>query len=129
MNYTPTSQRLPPDVERVENIFIHRDVDAGTETPQPLTDSRIERINNELAGLIAGGTLDTGVEAVGNDVAQVYIDRDKSQQEPVLRIEIRKRGTENDPPYELRINEMRRVIRERYGVDVRKATVDGTFEY
>ncbi len=97
------------------------------ENARPLDDARIERINDEIAELVVNGDIGLGDIGAGN-AAQVYMDVGVNR-EPVLRIEIHKRGTENDPPYQLRLNELRRAIRERFGVNVKKVTVDGTFEY
>jgi hypothetical protein len=128
INYTPTTQRITPNVERIGNIFIHRDVDSNMENNQPLTDERIDQINDELENLVANNDIEIGIDHQANDIRQVYVDR-TPQNEPVLRIEISKRGTDNDRPYELRINELRQAIRERYGVIIKKVTVDGIFQY
>ena len=65
---------------------------------------------------------------MNNDVGAFEIERDPAG-EPVLRIEIRKRGNDNDPPYQLRINELRRAVSERWNVDVKKVVVDGEFNF
>jgi len=129
LNYEPTTARAAPNVERIGNIFIHRDVEGDGVA---LDDDRIEAINGEIGDMmcaeepemtrIFGGGLDLG------DVPYAEIERSPGG-EPVLHIEIRKRGNDSDQPYQLRINEMRRLIRERFGVDVREVIVDGTFSY
>lgn len=65
---------------------------------------------------------------MNNDVGAFEIERGPAG-EPVLRIEIRKHGNNNDQPYQLRINELRQAISERWNVDVRKVIVDGEFNF
>jgi hypothetical protein len=40
---------------------------------------------------------------------------------------INKHGSDNDVPYQLRINDLRRAIRERYNVNIKRVEVTGTF--
>lgn len=43
------------NVDRVGNIFIHRDVDAGMERNVPLNNERIEEINDDIGAYVAAG--------------------------------------------------------------------------
>lgn len=130
VNYVQTQQRAAPDIQRIGNIFIHRDVDAGA--GRTLTDAHIDEINDDIGAFIAAGgdwlgNYFGGID-MNNDVGAFEIERGPAG-EPVLRIEIRKHGNDNDPPYQLQINELRRAINRRWNVDVRKVIVDGVFEY
>ena len=126
LNYEPTDRRAAPNVERVGNIFIHRDVDDGA--GRPLDDARINEINGHIEDLMAGEEIEDVIGTASGDALGIYVDR-ANDGEPMLRIEFNKRGTEQDPPYQIRVNELRREIRERFGVDIRRVVVDGTFRY
>ena len=131
-NYTPTTQRIGQNVQRVGNIFIHRDVDPGMEGNAPLDDAQLDEINGDIEGYMAAGgdwlgNYFGGI-SMGSDVETFEIERGPAG-EPVLRIEIRKRGNDNDPPYQLRINELRQVINQRWGVNVKKVVIDGEIDF
>ena len=49
--------------------------------------------------------------------------------EPILKIVIRKHGSDSDQPYPLRLNDLRKVILDKYGVNVKKVVVDGEFQF
>lgn len=42
---------------------------------------------------------------------------------------IRKHGSDTDQPYPLRINDLRKAILAKYGVNVKKVIVDGEFQF
>jgi hypothetical protein len=132
IGFEPTNRHVDMNVDRVGNIFIHRDVDAGMEGNAPLNDDRIEEINGDIDDFVAAGGDWLGNYFGGinmnNDVGAFEIERGPAG-EPVLRIEIRKRGNNNDQPYQLQINELRQAINRRWNVDVKKVIVDGVFEY
>ena len=131
VHYEQTNRRVGLDVERVGNIFIHRDVDPGMEAAAPLDGDRANDINMEIGHMMMDHEPEI-VQVFGGldirDVPNAEIELGP-QGEPVLRIEIRRRGNENDQPYELRINELRGLIRERWNVDVKKVIVDGEFTF
>lgn len=129
IGFEPTNRRVDMNVDRVGNIFIHRDVDAEQARPE-INDEQLREINRQIEDGEIAGEVEGFADGVGEfDIElNTIIQRDQAG-EPVLRIEIRRRGNENDQPYQLRINELRRVIRERWNVDVRKVIVDGVFEY
>lgn len=138
IRYQPTAQRVTPQIERVGNIFIHRDVDDGMDDPaQPLTPQRVESINQRLqADLSDAGNYD-GIAAVVTDGLRVNPeDLDGIEIErmpdgrPLLRIVIRKNGANvNNGQYTLDLGHFRSYILERYGVDVKKVVVDGEFTF
>lgn len=131
IRFEPTDKRVDANVERVGNIFIHRDVDPGMEANAPLDGDRANDINMEIGHMMMDHEPEI-VQIFGGldirDVPNAEIELGP-QGEPVLRIEIRRRGNENDRPYELRINELRGLIRERWNVDVKKVVVDGEFTF
>ena len=73
----------------------------------PLTDEHIDEINGDIEAFIAAGgdwlgNYFDGIN-MNNDVGNFEIERGPAG-EPILRIEIRKRGNDNDQPYQLQIN-------------------------
>ena len=130
VHFEPTNRHVDAKVDRVGNIFIHRDVDAAAAAP--LDNNRVEEINGEIGDMMVAEDpvikqIFNGIN-LNNDVPNILLEP-MPNGEPVLRIEIRRRGNENDQPYQLRINELRRTIRERWNVDVKKVIVDGEFQF
>ena len=95
-----------------------------------MDDEQVKQINSQIENAIAADEMDDFADGLvdANDGLNVAIQRGQAG-EPILRIEIRRHGNENDQPYQLRINELRRVIRERWNVDVKKVIVDGEFQF
>ena len=133
VKYEQTSQHVTPDVKKVGDIYLHQDVDDGMmKTFDPETASQINsQIGSEIASgsngfssILVGG----GFSNADSDFGSVEIAAGPSN-EPILRIEIRKHGSDNDQPYPLKINEMRKYILEKWGVNIKKVIVDGQFEF
>lgn len=131
VHFEPTNRHIDGGVERVGDIFIHRDVDAG-ETQAVVAQEDIDGMNGDLDSTdiqdgiwtaALGGPLRTADQSGG-----ISFERSPSG-EPVLRMVIRKRGTDSDEPYQLRINDLRRYIIEQWNVDVKKVVVDGEFSF
>ena len=118
------------NVERVGNIFIHRDVDQGVN----LTPDVIAEVNDDLTSTFGEGSDNAdwndavpGAIVIGQ-LAEVGIARN-NQGEPVLQIQFAKRGRPDDPPYQICVNEIRRYIQNQYGITVNDIRVTGRFEY
>jgi len=135
VNYEPTDRPFRPDVERIGNIFIHRDVDG--DAAQPAEPQRMEDVNQRLRADLADAGNYNGVAAViadglklrPDDVDGIEIEQAPGGQ-PLLRIVIRKNGANVDNgKYTLDLGRFRRYILERYGVDVKKVVVDGEFTF
>lgn len=136
INYQQTDQRIGNSIDHVGNIYIHRDVDAGMEDGNTVTDERAETVSNEmdqietaldLADIAFAGGIDRG-DFSGNDYPEFVISAGPDG-EPTLKIIIRKHGSDNDQPYQLKINDLRREIRERWNVNVKRIEIDGLFEF
>lgn len=117
------------NIQQVGNIFIHRDVDQNEDIAH-INQDRVEEINRELDREPFAGKWEDAVPGAGNLVNwnQIRIIKN-NQHEPILRIVINKRGNENDPPYQICVNEIRRAILERFNVEVRHVEITGQIEY
>lgn len=130
INVQENPGHVAPNVERIGDIFIHRDEDQNA-APVELTPDVEERINDEIEN-DAGEAL-AGI-AFGDQNAAAFnpgfgITR-AANGEPVLKIIINKQNcTDNDAPYELKLNELRQEIRRRWNVDVKRAEVTGNFRF
>ena len=136
VRYEPTSRRFTPNMERIGNIFINRDIDADQEA-QPLTQQRVDDLNQRLrtdlndtgsySGIAAVITQGIGVNPA--EIPDISIERQPNG-DPLLRLVIRKNGANIDNgEYRLNLQQFREYILERYGVDVKKIVVDGEFVF
>lgn len=121
INYVETD-----NITQHGNIFIHRDEDTNNFTTEEATE-----ISNEIISDIEHGNFnisDFVFDNVGRstDIQTVSIISNNNH-EPVLKMIINKHGSDNDVPYQLRINDLRRAIRERYNVNIKRVEVTGTF--
>ena len=100
VHFEPTDRHVDMNVDHVGNIFIHRDVDVGgVNAVVPLTNDRVDKINGEIGHMMVANEPEIAQIFGGglhiDDVPNAELEIGP-QGEPVLRIEIRRRGNEND---------------------------------